>query len=669
MTVLTILCCTFSCSTPEIEQIPDEEGTTETGNGNTNTDDNFSINIPEGFDYSTHREVKLVITDAAYARYDVFAYVDEPYLVGVEEYEDQTGEPASEVVYRNDVINKQILTAVVQGGQIEQTITIPKFCSNLYIRRNENLNFSAEIVPIVDGEVNYFYVPSGVAKTGETTTVVEEYLFCVNGSGEHFQVDRDTGEMTYLSDMPMGSWTAAVDQDNGYMYSIGRSNPHPLMRYSIATGNWDIVGDLGMGGPRLAYNSDDNLLYFSDNQGRLFTIDPYTATVVDQWQINGLHNSTGGDLDFAADGTIYLCTFSGLYRIEYNDADDDYDSYRISADNLPFQPTSMTIDFNGELWLADNGSNSDLIIMDTTTGGWEVRYGASAGNDTNFGRTINDLTTFKVFSDVVDETDTDGDGVIDIFDTFPDDADKAYEIFTPSKYGTGTFAFEDLWPSRGDYDFNDMAYSYRAIVILNAENKAVQLDLIGYVKSNGAGFNNGVGIEIEGISPDMVESVSGTVMTKDYITLNPNGTEANQDNAVIILTDDADYFTSETTITIRFTSPIATTVLGSAPFNPFIIVNGEREREVHLPYRHKTNLAQETFEVSGVNADPDGDYISDTGLPWAISIIHDFKVPKESVSIDRAYNHFVNWASSGGNNYTDWYKDNPGYRNTSLLDN
>lgn len=56
-------------------------------------------------------------------------------------------------------------------------------------------------------------------------------------------------------------------------------------------------------------------------------------------------------------------------------------------------------------------------------------------------------------------------------------------------------------------------------------------------------------------------------------------------------------------------------------------------------------------------------------MPWAISIIHDFKVPKEGGSVDKAYNYFVAWATSDGASYSDWYKDNTGYRNSNHLDN
>ena len=92
------------------------------------------------------------------------------------------------------------------------------------------------------------------------------------------------------------------------------------------------------------------------------------------------------------------------------------------------------------------------------------------------GRTINDLTTFRVFTELLIDPDSDGDGIVDRDDSYPDEADKAFEMFTPSKYGWGTVAFEDLWPSNGDYDLNDLAVNYRVIAVLNAQNMAVQLD-------------------------------------------------------------------------------------------------------------------------------------------------------------------------------------------------
>ena len=663
--IISALFFIYSC-----DVIPDVETTEsiEVELDGSNEEASNIISIPNGFDFSTHHEVQITINDDdTYARYDVYIYSEEQYFAGTETFENQSGEIVTEPFYRNDVMNRLLFTGVPQNGVLKQSINIPKYCDKLYIRRNQNLNFSASIENIVNQEVIYSFSNATSNRNSFIKNQVTDYLYCVNGAAELFQVDPLNGELTYLSDMPMGSWTCAIDQDNRVLYSIGRSSPFPLMKYSIDNGTWETVANLGVGGPRLDFNIADSLLYFSKND-KLYTFDPSTGANLNIWNIIGLHNTSGGDLAFAEDGTLFLCTFSGLYRLEL-DENNNYQSTRISADNLPFQPTSMTFDYNQELWLANNASSSDLIIMDTQTGGWQYEYGINAENDTDLGRTINDLTTFRVFTENAIEIDTDGDGILDRDDALPEDPNIAFESFTPSKYGKGTIAFEDLWPYRGDYDFNDLALSYQAIIYLNAQNLAVKMDINCFVKSNGAGYTNGIGLMIEGLVPSQIESVNGPVLVSNYINLNPNGTEANQDKAVIILTDDADYLLNETTISVNFTQPISTSDLGVAPFNPFIIVDANREKEVHLPYKNKTTLGVYNLQAIDGNSDLNGNYVSDSGYPWAISIIHDFKVPKEKVDITTGYNFFVSWAESGGSGYRDWYKDNPGYRNTEKLEN
>ena len=661
---IIFLCSITSCSIPDLDDVPVDLV----------VDTAISLEIPEGFDFRTHNEVEVVINDnSGYAKYDIYIFASEPIFIGNETFENESGQIVTEPVYRNGVLDKLVFSGVPNNGVLSQKINVPTYADKIYIRRNENFNYSSSIERIVNQQVKFDYTLSkaGVIihsnllnKTNQTT--VNDYLYCVNGSAELFQVAPLTGEYTFLSNMPMGSYTAAIDQENKMLFSIGRSSPYPLMKYSIENNTWTTVANLGMGGPRLDYNAIDKLLYFS-NRDKLYTFDPNTGANLGTWNIKGLHDVSGGDLAFADDGTLFLCSFSGLYRLEL-DANNEYQSTRISADNLPFKPTSMTFDSNQELWLANNASSSDLIIMDTQTGGWKYQYGVSAANNTDIGRTINDLTTFRVFIDNVEEIDTDGDGILDVDDSFPDNAEKAFEVFTPSKYGAGTIAFEDLWPSAGDYDFNDMALNYQAIAILNAQNLAVQVDFICRVKSNGAGYTNGLGIEIVGLSPTLIESVTGPVLTENYIASNANGTESNQENAVVIFTDNVANLLNETKISIKFTQPISTSTLGVAPFNPFIIINKNREMEVHLPKAKITSLGKSSFNVDGVNLDPDGDFISDNGFPWAISIIHDFKVPKENVSILDAYNYFSDWATSGGTIFNDWYKDNPGYRNVNKLE-
>ena len=628
------------------------------------------LDIPKGFDFSTQQKVKVTIIDnTTYVKYEVYAFSDEDYATENETFENQEGEIVTEAVYKNKLFENLLFTGMPKNGVLEQTISLPSYYDKLYIRRNENLGYSSTIETIGNKQVTYNYEAtktSGKTSGKSSETLVNDYLYCVNGSAELFQVDPLNGILTLLSTMPMGSWTCAIDQANKVLYSIGRSSPYPLMKYSIENNTWQIVANIGRGGPRLDYNYRDGLLYFSTGN-KLYTYDPTNGENISVNTINGLHNTSGGDLAFAEDGTLFLCTFSGLYRLELN-GNNSYDSERISADNLPFQPTSMTFDSKQELWLANNAASSDLIIMDTQTGGWQYNYGVSANNNTDYGRTINDLTTFRVFTEIADDPDTDGDGILDRDDSYPLEADKAFETFTPSKYGWGTVAFEDLWPSNGDYDLNDLAVNYRVVAVLNAENLAVQLDFLINVTSIRAAFTNGFGIEIETLVPSQIESVIGYKLIHNYITLKANGTEAGQQNAVIIIFDDPyEMRDHETTISVKFKQPISTDVLGTAPFNPFIIIDKTREREVHLANRHTTSLGTKNFQIVGVNRDEDGNYLNDNGLPWAIDIMHDFKVPKEKTAVNKAYNFFDQWATSGGLQFKDWYKDNPGYRNVDKI--
>jgi LruC domain-containing protein len=650
-----------SCGTPDIQN-----DSVDLNNTNTTITN-------KTFDFSTYRQVKITINDDEnLTKYDVYAYSEETYFAGNQTFLNESNEIVTEPVYKNDILNKLIVTGVPINGVLVQTISVPTYCTKLYVRRNNNLNFSASIVSINNGEVVYTHTKTVTNKSKSTnkssaTTLVKDYLYCVNSSAELFLIDPLNGKLTYLSDMPMGSVTCAIDQANKCLYSVGNNSPYPLMKYSIATNSWTTVKNIGTGGPRLDFNTRDGLLYLS-NVDKIYTINPTSGALSAPRTIKGLHDTNGGDLAFAKDGTLFLCSFSGLYRLELDKAN-VYQSTRISADNLPFQPTSMTFDSQEDLWLANNASSSDLIVMDIQTGGWKYVYGTSAKNNTDYKRTINDLTTFRVYTTVETIIDSDGDGVQDQDDASPLDPNVAFELFTPSKYGNGTIAFEDLWPSYGDYDFNDVALNYKVILKLNAQNLAVQMDLICNVKSNGAGFTNGIGIEIGNLLPSQIKSVTGTVLTENYITVNPNGTEASQQHAVIILTDAAKNLLAEHTISIKFTKPLTTLELGTAPFNPFIIANKERKKEIHLPYSKPTSLGDSTIKIVGTNRDISGNYVSDEGMPWAISFLHDFKVPKEKVKVTDAYNYFVRWANSGGTDNSDWYKDNPGNRNLDKIQN
>ncbi len=617
--------------------------------------------IPEGFTFETSKEVIIQFQDQlksnGTARYDVLLHSGQVFNDTIT-YIDEGGEEITDIILTYDETNDLIASKVTESGFFELIISVPSYITELYVIKNELGFFTSEIIQI-NGK-SAIFKPKYKSASDDPVDI----LYGVNGAGDLFTINPVTGESTIIDELEMGSWTCAVDYINKKLYTIGRSNPYPLYVYDLETQEFDLVTELGMGGPRLEYNHNDGLLYFSRNN-RFYTIDPNTGDVLTQKKILNLDNKAGGDIKLDEDGKWYIATFGGLYWLEF--VNDKIYAHKISADNLPFTPTSMTIDSNGELWLADNSSQAQLYTMDKVTGGYVPRFSP-------YDHKINDLTTFPLDENTISEDDTDEDGVIDYYDEYPNDPEKAYNTYTPSIYGIGSLAFEDLWPHKGDYDFNDLVINYRFITIMNAQDKVVELRgefIVGHI---GAVFSNGFGLELP-FHPELITSVSGYNITSGLVNINEKGLEEGHaaDKAVIILFDDAMANENQTlNVIIELDEPLEPSLVGVAPFNPFIFANSDRGREIHLINFPPTDLVNNAF--FGTDDDEsipeEGIYYrTATGLPWAINLMHEFVVPLETVPINRGYNKFNEWAESGGMLYSDWYKNNPGYRNPMYLKN
>jgi len=90
---------------------------------------------------------------------------------------------------------------------------------------------------------------------------------------------------------------------------------------------------------------------------------------------------------------------------------------------------------------------------------------------------------------------TDGDDIHDEDDDYPGDPTRAFDTYHQSSTLFGTIANEDNWPSKGDYDFNDLVMDYNFNQILNADNLLVEIEGIIKLMAIGAGFHNGFSIQ------------------------------------------------------------------------------------------------------------------------------------------------------------------------------
>ena len=258
--------------------------------------------------------------------------------------------------------------------------------------------------------------------------------------------------------------------------------------------------------------------------------------------------------------------------------------------------------------------------------------------------------------------------------------------------GFGTLAFEDLWPGKGDYDFNDLVIDYQFEIVSNMNNFIEQVTGTFVIQAFGAAYQNGFGFQLPSAINAADLTVTGSSITEGYITLSANGTEAGQNAPTIIVFDNAynemahpgggavgvntemsaSYVTPKTiTITIDFPSGIYTwNQLNIANFNPFLIVNMERGREIHLPGYMPTALANPAFFGTIEDATDLAQgrtYVTENNLPWAIHIYEKFDYPIEKQDIIWVHLKFVEWAESGGQTFQNWYQNLPGFRNQALI--
>lgn len=290
-------------------------------------------------------------------------------------------------------------------------------------------------------------------------------------------------------------------------------------------------------------------------------------------------------------------------------------------------------------------------------------------------------------------------GEIEPVDPEDDDPGDDEDNSNTTTTSNGTLAYEDLWPSKGDYDFNDLVISYNFVVTKDNQDRVLNIASTFIVHAFGASFHNAFGFELPNVNNNQIISVSGQdIASGGIFTLASNGLEQNQANATVIVYDDsyrimthpgsgigvntvenAPYVTPDTIVMNMVFFSNGSFASGGAVnyndlnignFNPFIVVNQVRGREIHLPDYPPTSLADNAF-FGTFNDDSDATtnryYKSENNLPWAINIPEVFEYPYEKREIVQAYLKFAEWAESSGVLFSDWYLNSSGYRNSNYI--
>ncbi|SDU22206.1 LruC domain-containing protein [Polaribacter sp. Hel1_33_78] len=543
-----------------------------------------NLDIPNGFNFETERDVILTIIDATpFVKYEVFAY---------------SSDYDSEAENISEALKSLLYAGKPYNGIVNHVLSLSSVYDKVYISRKDGLEYSYEIIDVLNNKIDFTITASKTA----------------NKTARAYKV----------------SSTGCVE----------------------CTENVFINGDF----------EDGPALPRSYIQPQESFVDGWSTTATDNrielWKsgflgVPALNGRYFAELNATQNSALYqrICTSPGA-EISWSvwhrgRAGTDTAVVRI-GENLATATIETTMTTGNTAWVKYSGTYTVPFGQDDT---YFIFEAVNTAGSISVGNFIDNV--------VITET------------LAGDCAEVTNKMFYPNEFTNATIAFEDLWPYSGDYDFNDLVISYNIKTILNAENNVTQVDYNYIVESIGAGYKNGFGLELEGVSPSAISSVTGSNLTEGIITNNANGTEQAQPNAVIIFFDNAHLNVGlPNTISIVFENPITTAALGNAPFNPFLIANMNRLKEVHLPNKPTTYYPTTvSIEEGPTVRDSDGNFKTPEGFPWAMNINGKYKAPKEKVIITEAYNFFANWATSGGTSYPDWYQNKRGYRNNANLKN
>jgi|GEM_PF-3126131 len=381
--------------------------------------------------------------------------------------------------------------------------------------------------------------------------------------------------------------------------------------------------------------------------------------------------NTGGNSSPTCSGTsgLQVVTAGQAFSAAFTAEDPDGDDITVSALGLP--SNAIMTPSSGS-----SGSTPLSALIEWTPQSSDVGQAYAV---TVIFEDPDGLQCISSFSMQVQAQDSDGDGVPDDDDEFPNDSTKAFISYSPAKDTYATLGFEDNWPEKGDYDFNDLVIDYTFKMISNADNEVVEMECDFVLQAAGAAFQNGFGFQMP-FNPSDIASVTGSAFTDGYISTEANGVESNQSKATVIVFDNASNQLGgaivntdpavasvppkQIVLTVTMAQPIPISQF-SPPFNPFLIVNKERGREVHLPGDLPTDLADLTLFGTGAdrsNLNSGSTYRTQNNLPWALNVNEKWEYPTERTDIVNAHLKFPDWVQSSGVSFQQWYKNLDGYR-------
>lgn len=248
--------------------------------------------------------------------------------------------------------------------------------------------------------------------------------------------------------------------------------------------------------------------------------------------------------------------------------------------------------------------------------------------------------------------------------TYPEnqsDLDVSSTLFYPSSSNYYTVAYEDLFPSKGDYDFNDLVVAYQVFFHLNSNNKLVKISGSSVILAKGAAFDHDWRLKI-----DLPNSTTGSfssnlfypasdgresVVTNKEFSGSFNETIfANTQNLYPVFNtfvENTFHQGARATFEINLNTSVPLSQVSTAPFDAYLFVH-DTQYEIH---RVGFNASEESFNISNGKTS----FIDENGFPFAMLLPTLWSFPFENRDLGEAYPGFINYILSGSSTNLNWY--------------
>jgi LruC domain-containing protein len=238
----------------------------------------------------------------------------------------------------------------------------------------------------------------------------------------------------------------------------------------------------------------------------------------------------------------------------------------------------------------------------------------------------------------------------DAQDDYPTDPSRATLVRLPSS-GQSIIAYEDLFPSAGDADFNDYVVRVTNEEDLDASGKIRRVRGSYTHMARGAGYKHTLHIKLPSAAfsytlnryaanGTLESSSSGQNASAQALEILPSSdttiSQSNTSSSQTLVTG------KKADIELILDAASTRAAVGDAPYDLFIkVIN--TSKEVHFPRLY-------------TNGDGSDQYMDANGFPWALQVPNQWNWPLESHDIEDGYSGFKPWYLSMGTTNQNWYE-------------